>query len=1251
MKDKLVKILNIIIISFCCLCIVYAETTTLSCIPDPDGIVKIKWDGKRYKVGSVYTCNYPIVVTTIPVTDGEHYSSEQEALDECKNQPEIDLWRKPACCDIEDPKSSCKGSAACHKPECIPEEHCPSLTAGSSKIYIKKYYKNQSDTSPYKTTYGSTTVTISEGANTKWSGGSHTTVSGSGNSATVTAKSAGTDSICAETDDVKACINITVAVDKIYDPVTTTETPGSTTNTTKNGIFTINQERASVFSVENKVVSAISSGSKKRCYYTWYYNKKEAKRTSDKCVPSSQDIYSYSYVLDTGNATSSGDPVYCLQPGATGPGVEGLKYVLDGSFDVSKCVSPFKNKDDQNRVECGLAQILFQTVKPADSEGTSYTTEIGCATSTGTAQTYVSNGKYNNDVITLALRLWMAHYGKMQYGLQITGTTAENSILDWIPKENFYEVTAKAIVGGKTYDTSWKSNLSNQKNLIVCRKEETPGQCDIDKAIELFHDAERAGSDADHPYLGGMKFTKDAPVITHTEYGTNGASNIDDAIPSGETVVEIPESIQEVEMNCDADDIKNGTCGNVRIQYFYTDRSGKLVDVTSLVVGGGSICQKRKCTIEVTGTKVCNLITSGQLHSELIIRVTIKGWSRSNGWIRFYTAATNPQKYQKMISFAFNLEKCEIKEECNESREYTEIKTRLECPCDKCNELAPKEDLKANCNNPSNPDYTVSTITGPAMSCILNACRLSEKETYNYNIRYKINDKVCNVYCKDDVTLYMPNKTNVYSGMQFSYDLGNVLKSKGIIKEEPIVKDSQKLTSIVFVERQCTSQIKYDEWKEEFNKKMSIVKLTYESKNENAYNAAKKEVAQWLYELQNCNFYSKNELVDPYSTNITPAYGTSKDYALSTKLCTENNECPTLELNYDDNEYGSKRTLNQETKSINNADKNKTYYCKGSDCYKYEDNKATEISGSNSKETLQYLICSDGKCTYKNIAVPNNDYASFRMIAESDYYQGVAYKTQAYTGKVSSADKIAANDTSWTPLPNNSYPVSNYNTTGSYNVYYSYKIRANQRDKTYNYTCQYNTYNTTVLYDCDYKNADGSIDITKCKNSCFEMKDGIPVIKDSCSNWNKSDSKNYGFIFRNVELDNLFPDAEISEQDGISTRDPSINWVGYGEERNQHISIINDIKASADTIFTNDSYLEYRYVLTPKAIKMIKEYNEQERNNGGYLNATLLNCKLTLNKNSGLYQFEDCKSSFLKELKSSAYEREGVQVSGSKINS
>ena len=41
MKDKLVKILNVVIISICFLCIVYAETTTISCIPDPNGIVKI----------------------------------------------------------------------------------------------------------------------------------------------------------------------------------------------------------------------------------------------------------------------------------------------------------------------------------------------------------------------------------------------------------------------------------------------------------------------------------------------------------------------------------------------------------------------------------------------------------------------------------------------------------------------------------------------------------------------------------------------------------------------------------------------------------------------------------------------------------------------------------------------------------------------------------------------------------------------------------------------------------------------------------------------------------------------------------------------------------------------------------------------------------------------------------------------------------------------------------------------------------
>lgn len=1240
MKDKLVKILNIVIISICCICIVYAETTILSCIPDPDGKVKVKWNGHRDKVGEVYTCNYPIEVVTIPVTDGEHYSTEQDAEDKCKNQPEIDLWRKPACCDIDDPKSSCKGSSACVAPECITEEHCPSIS-GAKTLYITHKYHTQADTEPYQTSYGSTTLTISEGTSVKWTGGSHTSVSGSGASATVTAKSAGTDTICAETEDVKVCVSIKVSVSDVYDPV-----EDSDDSTTKSKNFRVDQFEANRIAIENKILSAISSGEKTTCYYTWYYNKSEAHRLSDKCVPSSQDVYSYSYELDTGNVTSSGDPVYCLQPGATGPGVEGLDYVLDSSFDISKCASPFKNKDDQNRVECGLAQILFQTVKPSESEGTTYTSEIGGSTYTGTATSYVSNGKYNNATITLALRLWMAHYGKMQYGLKIDGTSAENSILDWIPKENFYEVTAKAIVGGKTYDTSWKSDLSGQRNLIVCRKGEVHGQCDIDKAIELFHDAERAGSDADHPYLGGISFTKEVPIIEHTEYGTNGAATIEEAIPSGETVIDIPESIQEIEMDCDEEDIKNGTCGNVKIQYFYTDRSGKLIDVTSLVVGGGSFCKKRHCIIKTTGTKVCNLITSGQLHTELIIRVTIKGWSRSNGWIRFYTAAKNPQKYQKMISFAFNLEKCETQEEGEDSREYTEIKTVLDCPCDKCNNLAPKEDLKASCNNSSDPDYTVSTITGPSMSCILNACRIAERETYNYNVRYKINDKVCNVYCKDDVTLYMPNKTNVYSGMQFSYDLGNVLKSKGILKQTNVT--NQKLTSVVIVERQCTSHIKYDEWKEEFNNKMNIVKLTYESQNTNAYNAAKKEVAQWLYELQNCNFYSRNELVDPYSTNITPAYGTSKDYALSTVLCSETNECPSLTIKYEDSEYGEP-TISKTTASIPDANKNKTYYCKGANCYKYEDNNPTEISGSNQTEVLRYLICSGNSCTYRNIAVPSNDYASFRMIAESDYYQGAAYKVQAYTGKVK-VGSVDANDTAWTPLPNNSYPVSNYNTTGSYNINYSYKIRANQRDKTYNYTCQYNTYNTTVLYDCNYKNADGSIDLTRCKNSCFEMKDGIPVIKENCSNWNTTDSKNYGFIFRNVELDDLFPDAEISEQNGISTRDPSTNWVGYGDERRQHISIINDIKASADIIFTNDSYLEYRYVLTPSAIKMIKEYNEQEKNNGGYLNPTLEKCELVLNPTSGLYQFNECKSSFLKELKNSAYERAGVQVSGTKIN-
>jgi hypothetical protein len=125
-------------------------------------------------------------------------------------------------------------------------------------------------------------------------------------------------------------------------------------------------------------------------------------------------------------------------------------------------------------------------------------------------------------------------------------------------------------------------------------------------------------------------------------------------------------------------------------------------------------------------------------------------------------------------------------------------------------------------------------------------------------------------------------------------------------------------------------------------------------------------------------------------------------------------------------------------------------------------------------------------------------------------------------------------------------------------------------------------------------------------------------------------------VFRTVDLENLFPD--------ISTRDPGINWVGTDEQtKTKNQQIISDIEKSASDIYTNDRYLNYQYVLTPDAIKLIKQYNENQSKFGGYLNSTLVDCKLSEGK-----EFKECKSTFLKELKIGDFNRAGVQVSGNR---
>ena len=437
----------------------------------------------------------------------------------------------------------------------------------------------------------------------------------------------------------------------------------------------------------------------------------------------------------------------------------------------------------------------------------------------------------------------------------------------------------------------------------------------------------------------------------------------------------------------------------------------------------------------------------------------------------------------------------------------------------------------------------------------------------------------------------------------------------------------------------------------------------------NNFKAAVKEVEQLYYDLQNCNFYVDSaenrakfpEKVVNYYTDLKAKYhpgdttvtpnksngGSIKDYLLAQAYCKTKEECVSLVLGYED-DYGDEAEFSKNVGNVSSR-LNNNYYCKNSNstkCYEYKQDIEVEIENSNKTTKHDRIVCegvgTSAKCWSKTIDLPTNDHATFITVTEADFWQPKSYKTSVYTGVVSEDDGSTGAGNS-TPLGKEVFPVSNKSrkdesgrdkgSTGSYNVNHKYSnLGLTTTEKfDYEYACSYDVYNTTKYYDCE-TNENGVTDLTKCKNPCYELIDGVPVITDSCDIWTPKDnnSKSYGFIYRNVDVGNLFPGKDI--------RDSGINWSSKAD-------VIDAIEKTADKIYTTDDYLEYRYVLTPSNIRQIREYNNSQNSNGGYLNETLVNCTM-VDDDGGLKSFTECKSSFLNEVKAGRFG--DIKVSGSK---
>ena len=410
-----------------------------------------------------------------------------------------------------------------------------------------------------------------------------------------------------------------------------------------------------------------------------------------------------------------------------------------------------------------------------------------------------------------------------------------------------------------------------------------------------------------------------------------------------------------------------------------------------------------------------------------------------------------------------------------------------------------------------------------------------------------------------------------------------------------------------------------------------------------------------------------NYSYDGYAVSYTGEYkkatskGTTKDYILSLANCTTEKGCISLDLEYDDVKYGAETTFGKEVEIIKQSDDIKkqeddTYYCVNAEhgekssgnsykttCYPGPGNTDVDLNNGNQKGqhtwlgcksyqdnvTLENLhtnyirhdtidrLCKVLKCEKEDLQWPINDFAIFTVVSEADFWQPKRYSTEVYTGNVfESGSSYGASTTS---LPPYVFPVSmdkeSGGKTGAYNVKHKYSYVGSALSKAqllnenyYEFTCQYEVYNITNLYDCKVgTDANKNADLETCNNKCYEIKDGVPIIRD-CATWNNrtTASKGYGFVYRNVELSKLFP----------APRKVGNNWYTHDSERKA-------IEATASDMYTDsEKYLEYSFILNSDSIKKLRKYNKDRNGAGGYIDNTLRGCAIT----DGFY---NCSSSFL----------------------
>lgn len=518
--------------------------------------------------------------------------------------------------------------------------------------------------------------------------------------------------------------------------------------------------------------------------------------------------------------------------------------------------------------------------------------------------------------------------------------------------------------------------------------------------------------------------------------------------------------------------------------------------------------------------------------------------------------------------------------------------------------------------------YAYSKVEDPTMNCIINMCYSADKAKYDYSGYYGVNTDVCRIYCRDEVHMFMADKTTAYAGMQFKYDIaGKVFIGR------PRSDEVHALTTIVIELRQCISDIYFNKPNDDGNTWQDLIKLAND-KHKN-----KTEVAQLVIDLENCNLLENGHYAEYSAINKNihyPIYNkknlSSSDNSSTYKLIHDlyKYDNPDSELNSTCNGSGCVTATVEYENTIELIDALKgkeealsistVNYCSGSDCLKYSgkgDTTKANLIGTYQKESISKFI-SNAFVLGNNVDVPSNDYAQIKIKYEANLYNPKLYEVDPYTGKYNEVTGTAGR----IQIDPYSYPVSLEAQTNVYPIKYQFDIKTFYRNTTNQdgfekvltqdgalarYTCGYDVYNNTVKYP----------------TKCYYVSNGIPdILKRTDCPDDTPNGIRYGFVYRNIDLANVFPNAR-----GYET-----NWsTEIGKET------VKSVEKSASDLQTTTKYLQYSYTLDPEAIKSIRNDYNSLHDGVGYINNTLKNCQI-VDTPSGKASYRNCKSDFIEEI-------------------